>query len=45
MATYAVMLDGDSPTVWEVIDGADGFGGAGSLCHGWSAIPVLYLED
>ena len=27
-------------TVWETEDGAAAFDGAGSLCHGWSAIPV-----
>ncbi len=30
-------------TVWETIDGAAAFGNAGSLCHGWSAIPIRYL--
>ena len=24
--------------------GAEDFGGAGSLCHGWSALPVYYLS-
>lgn len=37
---YAHMLDSGSDTVWETIDGASDFSGAGSLCHGWSAIPV-----
>ncbi|MBQ6825530.1 MAG: hypothetical protein IJP34_02580 [Clostridia bacterium] len=41
--TYKVMLDNDATSVWEVIEGADAFGKAGSLCHGWSAIPILYL--
>ncbi len=31
-------------TVWETGDGAAAFDGAGSLCHGWSAIPILYLD-
>ena len=31
-------------TVWETIDGASAFDNAGSLCHGWSAIPILYLD-
>ena len=31
-------------TVWETIDGASAFDNAGSLCHGWSAIPILYLK-
>ena len=30
-------------TVWETIDGASAFSNAGSLCHGWSAIPIRYL--
>lgn len=34
------MLSKDATTFWETIDGKDAFGNAGSLCHGWSAIPV-----
>ena len=30
-------------TVWETSGGASAFDNAGSLCHGWSAIPILYL--
>ena len=30
-------------TVWETIDGASAFNNAGSLCHGWSAIPITYF--
>lgn len=41
--TYKVMLDHGATSAWEVIEGADAFGKAGSLCHGWSAIPILYL--
>lgn len=41
--TYKVMLDNDATSVWEVIEGANAFNKAGSLCHGWSAIPILYL--
>lgn len=41
--TYRVMLDSGSSTVWEVVDGAHAFEDAGSLCHGWSAIPIVYL--
>ena len=37
---YKKMLDAGADTVWETIDGEADFGGAGSLCHGWSAIPV-----
>lgn len=40
---YGSMLkNGD--TVWETIDGACAFDNAGSLCHGWSAIPVYYYS-
>ena len=41
--TYKVMIDNDATSVWEVIEGANAFNNAGSLCHGWSAIPILYL--
>ena len=39
---YKKMLDAGGATVWETIDGAIAFDNAGSLCHGWSAIPVYY---
>lgn len=38
------MLFGETGTFWETELGAADFGGAGSLCHGWSAIPVYYLQ-
>ena len=41
--TYKDMLDADSDTVWETSLGADDFAGAGSLCHGWSAVPIYVL--
>ena len=31
-------------TVWETEDGERAFGGAGSLCHGWSAMPIYYYH-
>ena len=37
---YQPMLDFGSDTVWETAMGADDFGGAGSLCHAWSSIPI-----
>lgn len=40
---YKPMLDAGATSVWETKEGASAFGNAGSLCHGWSAIPVLYL--
>ncbi len=41
---YLTMLRAGATSFWETIDGADAFGGAGSLCHGWSALPVYYYE-
>jgi len=38
---YGKMIE-QGNTVWETIDGASAFDDAGSLCHGWSAIPVYY---
>jgi hypothetical protein len=39
---YKIMLDKGSDTVWETLKGTTdvGGGGCGSLCHGWSAVPV-----
>ncbi len=42
-AAYLPMLDvGD--TVWETALGAEDFDNAGSLCHGWSSIPIYYYH-
>ena len=41
---YDKMIE-QGDTVWETIDGASAFDNAGSLCHGWSAIPILFLND
>ena len=41
---YKIMLDADATTTWETIDGKDAFDSAGSLCHGWSAIPIYYYH-
>lgn len=43
-AKYGKMLDEGATTFWETELGADDFGGGGSLCHGWSAIPIYYLS-
>ncbi len=43
-AKYKKMLDAGATTFWETELGADDFGGLGSLCHGWSAIPIYYLS-
>ncbi len=37
---YKQMLDDGSTTVWETMGGSEDFQKAGSLCHGWSAVPV-----
>ena len=42
--TYKVMLNSGSTTVWETIEGATAFENAGSLCHGWSSVPVHYYD-
>lgn len=38
---YLPMLEAGSTTVWETGKGEADFGGAGSLCHGWSSIPIV----
>lgn len=43
-ADYAPMMEAGSDTVWETALGAEDFHGAGSLCHGWSAVPVYILH-
>ncbi len=40
---YKKMLDAGSTTFWETELGWVDFGWAGSLCHGWSALPVYYF--
>ncbi len=41
---YTPMVDFGSTTVWETEVGESDFGNAGSLCHGWSALPVYYYH-
>lgn len=41
---YGKMLDAGSACAWETIDGESAFNKAGSLCHGWSAMPVYYYH-
>ncbi len=43
-ARYKKMLDAGATSFWETEEGKDDFNGAGSLCHGWSAIPVYYFN-
>ena len=42
--TYSYMLENGATAFWETIKGAEDFGGAGSMCHGWSAMPVYYYK-
>ena len=41
--TYTPMIETGATSFWETELGADDFGGIGSLCHGWSAMPVYYF--
>lgn len=41
---FKVMLDNGATATWETIDGAVAFDDAGSLCHGWTALPVYYFN-
>lgn len=43
-ARYKRMLDAGATSFWETELGEADFGGAGSLCHGWSAMPVYYYH-
>ena len=40
---YGNMVQGTSTTMWETDIGDSDFNNAGSLCHGWSALPVWYF--
>ena len=42
-SVYGKMLDWGATSVWETELGEQDFDKAGSLCHGWSALPVYYL--
>lgn len=39
---YGYMLECGATSFWETLKGEADFDNAGSLCHGWSAIPVYY---
>jgi hypothetical protein len=41
---YLYMLRNGATTFWETIQGSADFSDAGSLCHGWSALPIYYYE-
>ena len=41
---YVPMVEFGVGTVWETELGEKDFGNAGSLCHGWSALPIYYYH-
>ena len=41
---YGAMLKAGAATFWETEEGEQAFLQAGSLCHGWSAIPAYYYR-
>ena len=41
---YGRMVAAGSTATWETAGGATDFDNAGSLCHGWSAIPICYYH-
>lgn len=41
---FRPMLEAGATSVWETRLGASDFDGAGSLCHGWSAMPIVYYH-
>lgn len=41
---YSYMLSKGATSFWETIKGEADFDGAGSLSHGWSAVPVYYYN-
>jgi hypothetical protein len=43
-ACYGKMLEAGATSAWETAKGAEDFDRAGSLCHGWSSIPVYYYH-
>lgn len=43
-STYKYMLDAGATSFWETEKGWQDFNGAGSLCHGWSALPIYYFN-
>ncbi len=42
---WGYMLEHGATSFWETIDGAQDFGNAGSLCHGWSAVPIRFYAE
>ena len=42
--SYRAMLEEGATSFWETALGEKDFGGAGSLCHGWTALPIYYYS-
>lgn len=42
--SYGYMLENGATSFWETIEGEADFDNAGSLCHGWSALPAYYYH-
>lgn len=42
LESYLPMMQEDTDTLWETSVGSADFQFAGSLCHGWSSLPVYY---
>ena len=42
---WGKMVRANSPTVWECESGADAFSGIGSLCHGFSCTPAIFMHQ
>ncbi|MBE6597952.1 MAG: hypothetical protein E7638_00760 [Ruminococcaceae bacterium] len=43
--SYGHMIKNGATTFWETLDGSRAFNYGGSLCHGWSAVPIyLYFR-
>ena len=42
--TFLYMLRHGATSFWETIKGERDFDWVGSLCHGWSALPIFYYE-
>jgi hypothetical protein len=41
---FGDMLKKGATSFWETIKGEADFDGAGSLCHGWSGLPIYYYD-
>ena len=41
---WGYMLSQGATSAWETLKGDADFDGAGSLCHGWNAIPIVYYH-